>query len=174
MTIGDRITAVSLVVALGLFLNLTINGRMDSVNVALAAYEERFDSADRQLQAADRQVREVHALFLGWLAMLVLPWLRPPDRAWHDSLRLAACAYAALPVLNALTTDQHLGVTLPAGAWALAGFDLVSLATGLGFGVAAVVLRRQEVAVAAAEPLPDSDGMPAVSAATPIPEDAAG
>ena len=121
---------------------------------------------------ADRAAWEVHALFLAWLAMLALPWLRPPDRAWHDSLRLAACAYAALPVLNALTTDQHLGVTIPAGAWALAGFDLVSLATGLGFGVAAVVLRRQEVAVAAAERLPD--GMPAVSGATPLPEDAAG
>ena len=124
---------------------------------------------------ADRAAWEVHALFLAWLAMLVLPWLRPPDRAWHDSLRLAACAYAALPVLNALTTEQHLGVTIPAGAWALAGFDLVALATGLGFGVAAVVLRRQEVAVAAAERLPGSDEeMPAVSATTPLPEDAAG
>ena len=127
---------------------------------------------------AERGAWEVHALFLAWLAMLVLPWLRPPDRAWHDSLRLAACAYAALPVLNALTTDQHLGVTIPAGAWPLAGFDLVSLAAGLGFAVAAFVLRRQEVAAAVAEELPDShDGdarASSLSAPTPLSEDAAG
>ena len=52
---------------------------------------------------ADRAAWEVHALFLAWLAMLALPWLRPSGRAWRDSLRLAACVYAALPVLNALT-----------------------------------------------------------------------
>ena len=96
---------------------------------------------------ADRAAWEVHALFLAWLAMLVLPWLRPSERAWHDSLRLAACAYAALPVLNALTTDQHLAASIPAGAWALAGFDLVSLAAGLGFAVAALGLPRKGGAV---------------------------
>lgn len=148
-------------------------GTIVGLPIGIAAYFW----ANRLLPAgmAERAAWEVHALFLAWLAMLVLPWLRPSERAWHDSLRLAACAYAALPVLNALTTDQHLGVTIPAGAWTLAGFDLVSLATGLGFGVAAVGLRRQEVAVAAAQPLPDSDAeMPAVSAPTPLPEDAAG
>ena len=124
---------------------------------------------------ADRAAWEVHALFLAWLAMLALPWLRPSDRAWHDSLRLAACAYAALPVLNALTTEQHLGASIPAGAWALAGLDLVSLAAGLGFAAAALSLPRKGRAVTTAERRPDSeDGMPAVSPPTPLPEDAAG
>ena len=57
---------------------------------------------------------------------------------------LAAFAFGALPLLNLLTTDKHLGITLPAGVWELAGFDLTMLAIGLAFAVAAV---RSQVSV---------------------------
>lgn len=40
----------------------------------------------------------------------------------------------ATPLVNAATTDRHLGVTLPASDWALAGFDLSMLGLGLAFG----------------------------------------
>lgn len=42
--------------------------------------------------------------------------------------------FAALPVVNALTTQTHLGVTLVQGNWVYAGFDLTMLgiATLLG------------------------------------------
>ena len=124
---------------------------------------------------ADRAAWEVHALFLAWLAVLVLPWVRPVRRAWLDTLGLAAVAWAALPALNALTTDQHLGSSIPAGAWAVAGFDLTALAAGLGFGCAALCLSRQWAGAAAAgRPGDLVDRSPALPAATPLPEDAAG
>ena len=123
----------------------------------------------------DRAAWEVHALFLAWLAVLVLPWVRPVRRAWLDTLGLAAVAYAALPALNALTTDQHLGSSIPAGAWAVAGFDLTALAAGLGFGCAAFCLSRQWAGAAAAgRPGDLVDRSPALPAPPPLPEDAAG
>ena len=124
---------------------------------------------------ADRAAWELHTLFLAWLAMLVLPWVRPARRAWIDALGLAAVAYAALPVLNALTTGQHLGNSIPAGAWAVAGFDLATFAAGLGFGLAVLCLRRQWAGAAAAGRAGDLvERSTTLPAATPLPEDAAG
>lgn len=45
---------------------------------------------------------------------------------------LAGLLFTALPLLNALTSTAHLGVTIPAGNWMVAGFDLVAFASGLG------------------------------------------
>ena len=148
-------------------------GTIAGLPIAIAAYFW----ANRLLPVgmADRAAWEVHTLFLAWLAMLVLPWVRPVRRAWFDTLGLAAIAYAALPVLNAFTTGQHLGNSIPAGAWAVAGFDLAALAAGLGFGFAALCLRRQGTVEAATEPSGDSVGsIPALAAPTPLPEDTAG
>ena len=47
---------------------------------------------------------------------------------------------------GALTTDRHLGVTLPAGDWTLAGFDLTMLALGAAFGYMAVKVKRRWLA----------------------------
>ena len=109
--------------------------------------------------------------------MLALPWLRPARRAWTDQLGLAAAAYCALPVLNAATTDQHLAASIPAGAWEVAGFDLVALAAGLGFAAATVYLRRRAPAMAAgveATDGPRRDAPAVVAPGAPYPEDAAG
>jgi len=39
--------------------------------------------------------------------------------------------FAAIPLLNAITTAHHLGVSVPNGDWAMAGFDLTCLASGM-------------------------------------------
>ena len=126
---------------------------------------------------ADRAAWEIHVLFIVWLAMLALPWLRPARHAWTDQLGLAAVAYGALPALNAATTDRHLAASIPAGAWEVAGFDLVALAAGLGFAAAAVYLHRHAPATAAgvqANDRPRRDAPAVVAAGAPYPEDAAG
>jgi hypothetical protein len=46
-------------------------------------------------------------------------------------------------VLNALTTDRHLGITLPHGDWVLAGFDLTIFSLGVAFALAALKLRSK-------------------------------
>ncbi|MBN9421887.1 MAG: hypothetical protein BGO63_15555 [Candidatus Accumulibacter sp. 66-26] len=80
---------------------------------------------------AGRADWEFHALFIAWGLLLAHALLRQRFasalRAWAEQLWLAAAAFGLLPVVNALTTDRHLGVTLPAGDWVLAGFDLTML-----------------------------------------------
>lgn len=90
---------------------------------------------------------EMHVLFIAWAALLLHAALRPTARGWQEQSWLAAGAFALLPVLNALTTPRHLGVSLPQGDWALAGFDLTVLALGLAFlGVAMRLSRRRRPA----------------------------
>lgn len=75
--------------------------------------------------------------------MLLWASVRPAGRAWVEELTVAAVAFGSLPLLNALTTDRHLGVTIPTGNWVLASFDLTALATGILFGIAAIKVHRK-------------------------------
>ncbi len=80
---------------------------------------------------------------LGWFYGswgVVLAWalasavVRPHRLGWSVPLAGAGLVWAMLPVLNALTTHTHLGVSLPAGDWVWAGMDLSFLAAGALFG----------------------------------------
>ncbi|WP_206598566.1 PepSY-associated TM helix domain-containing protein [Croceicoccus estronivorus] len=82
---------------------------------------------------AERAVWEMHCLFMGWGLMLLWATIRPARKAWVEVLALAGLSFAALPLVNALTTSRHLGTTIPAGDWVLASFDLTALGAGLLF-----------------------------------------
>ncbi|MEA5162697.1 PepSY-associated TM helix domain-containing protein [Cereibacter johrii] len=110
------------------------------------------------LQMEGRAQWEFHALFLGWGWALLWASVRPLKRAWIDLCRLAAAACLAIPLVNALTTERHLGASLPAGDWALAGFDLSMLGFAAGFALIAGKLRRKWA-------VPDEDGASAGTAA---------
>lgn len=92
---------------------------------------------------AGRAEWELHCLFAtwGWLALYAV--LRPERRAWVEVLSLAGAAFGLIPLLNALTTDKHLGITLPAGDWGLAGFDLTMWGLSVMFAVMALKLWRK-------------------------------
>ncbi|MFA5610821.1 MAG: PepSY domain-containing protein, partial [Alcaligenes sp.] len=64
-------------------------------------------------------------------------------RAWLELLYLTAAAYGLIPVLNLLTTDRHLGVTVTHGDWGLAGFDLSMLGLAAIFIYIAVKMKRK-------------------------------
>jgi uncharacterized iron-regulated membrane protein len=127
-------------------------GAIAGLPVAIAVYfwANRLIPSD----FTGRRAWEVHAMFIAWGAMLLYPALRSTLRAWVDELWFAAGAFALLPVLNALTTNRHLGVTVPAGDWVLAGFDLTALALGAVFAVAALRVRRRLHASTRAAPAP--------------------
>jgi len=112
-------------------------GTVAGLPVAMAAYF--WANRLLPLGMADRAAWEAHALFIAWAAMLLHAALRPVRRAWVEQWWCAAAAFGLLPVLNALTTGRHLGVSLPQGDWVLAGFDLTVL--GLGAACAAVAWR---------------------------------
>jgi uncharacterized iron-regulated membrane protein len=124
-----------------------------------------------------RQVWEVRAFFIAWGLSLVYAFLFQ-RRKWQDLLAVAAAALALVPVVNALTTHRHLGVSLPQGDWVMAGFDLTCLASALFFAWMAQkaararkaptrsagkprAARAQAVKSAAAAPAPNDPAVPA-------------
>lgn len=94
-----------------------------------------------------RAAWEAHAMFIVWGAALLWAAVRPLGRTWIELLAVAAAVYGLIPVVNAITTDRHLAVTLPyaarTGDWVLAGFDLTMIGFALVFAVAAWRLRRR-------------------------------
>ena len=91
---------------------------------------------------------EVDSFFIVWGLSLLHALVRRGRAAWVEQLTLAAALFAAVPLLNALTTPWHLGVSLVEGDWAMAGFDLACLASGLLLGWAAWKMQRAERAKA--------------------------
>lgn len=91
---------------------------------------------------SDRAEWEINSLFITLGLSLCYPLFRPVARAWVELLGFTAALFIALPVVNALTTEQHLGNSLIASDWVMAGFDLTALCTGLLFLWAAVRVRR--------------------------------
>lgn len=81
-------------------------------------------------ELSDRAAWETRAFFAAWGLTFVYAFLFRA-RMWPDLLALAAGLSLALPMLNAATTSRHLGVSLPAGDWVMAGFDLTALASGV-------------------------------------------
>ncbi|XVJ49815.1 PepSY-associated TM helix domain-containing protein (plasmid) [Pseudomonas sp. UBT] len=80
---------------------------------------------------AERSDWEINTFFIAWGLSLLHAVLRRGRQAWVEQLSLGALLFVAVPLLNALTTSQHLGVSLASGDWAMAGFDLTCLASGL-------------------------------------------
>ncbi len=116
-------------------------GTVVGLPIAIAAYFW----ANRLIPAGleGRAAWEAHAMFAVWLAMLAHSVWRSPGRGWAEQAWLAAAAYGLLPLLNALTTQRHLGVSLARGDWVMAGFDLTMLAMGAGFACMAMYMTRR-------------------------------
>ncbi len=121
-----------------------------------------------------RQVWEVRAFFIAWGLSLVYAFLFQ-RRKWQDLLAVAAAALALVPVVNALTTHRHLGVSLPQGDWVMAGFDLTCLASTLFFAWMAQKAARTRKAPARSAGKPCAARAQAVksAAAAPAPNDPA-
>lgn len=117
--------------------------------LAMAAYF----LANRLLpvEMTDRAAWEVHTLFAVWLGTLFYALARPLVRAWVELLWGCCLTYAFVPVVNALTTNRHLGRSLLARDWVFAGFDLTMLALAVLFAVLAVKVRRRVVTRHASE-----------------------
>ncbi|WP_377003271.1 PepSY-associated TM helix domain-containing protein [Coralloluteibacterium thermophilus] len=87
----------------------------------------------------------VHA---GWRSAPVARGLANP--AWREQCWSIAALALAAPVLNWITTGDHLLQTVAARYWPVAGFDLALLATAAIAGATALHLGRRATASAAA------------------------
>lgn len=92
---------------------------------------------------ADRGAAEIGWFFAVWGAAALLGLARPTLRMWQAQLAAGALLFALLPVLNAFTGPAPLTVSLRSGPSAVAGFDLVSIALGLGLAGAAWMVERK-------------------------------
>lgn len=132
-----------------------------AVIIGLPVAVAGFFWANRLLPAAlgNRAFLEMLSFYLTWLLCGLHAGLRLRQvsrfRAWSEQSAAAAIAFLLLPVLNALTTDVHLGRSLPAGDWGRAGVDLAMLAAGLAFTALSLYLRHRAV-IATGQPRPVS------------------
>ena len=103
------------------------------IAIALYFYANRL----LPLDMAERAAWEANVMFISWAILLIYPAFRPAAKAWSEQLKFAAAVYITLPLVNALTTDKHLGNSLRQQDWNLAGFDLIFLFVGCCFAFAA-------------------------------------
>ncbi len=129
---------------------------VESLNVATIAglplAVAGFFWANRLLPVSmmDRAAWEYHSLFALWLGTLFYALGRPLRRAWIELLWASCFAFAAVPVLNALTTGRGLPVSLVRGDWVFAGFDLTMLGLAAVFAFTARKVQRRLRPVASA------------------------
>jgi len=102
---------------------------MSGLLIAIAA----FFWANRLLPVslAERSDWEVQTFFIAWGLSLLHAIVRRGRQGWVEQLSVGALLFATVPLLNAITTDHALGVSLARGDWAMAGFDLTCLGSGV-------------------------------------------
>jgi uncharacterized iron-regulated membrane protein len=105
-------------------LSFFVGNRLLAPGVSFAGYE--------------RAALEVWAFYLVWLATFAHAWMRP-RRAWREQCWVIAGLAVLAPVLNWVTTGDHLLQTVVEGYWAVAGMDLLLL---LGAGIAVYAALR--------------------------------
>lgn len=110
---------------------------MAGLMVAVAA----FFWANRLLPAtmAGRADWEINVFFLIWGLAVLHALLRSGQQGWREQLGLGALLFISLPLLDLLTGNaRYLLDAVAHGHWALAGFDLTALGTGLFLAWAAL------------------------------------
>ncbi len=114
--------------------------------IAIAAYF----LCNRLLSASSpgRTVWEVGCFFAVWLIAGLHAAVRPQRAAWREQLWIAAALFAAIPLVNAITTGRGLPASLMSGDWVFAGFDLTALATAALFAMSAVYYAKRSGAAA--------------------------
>jgi len=101
--------------------------------VAVAA----FFWANRLLPLAlyERSLWEIRCFFLVWGLCLLHSSLRQGSiLAWRDQLYAASFLLGCLPLLNGITTNTHVLISIPRGQWEFVGVDLTGLALGGALG----------------------------------------
>jgi uncharacterized iron-regulated membrane protein len=94
------------------------------------------------LELEQRAGWELRVFFGAWLAALAHGLLRAPDAAWREQLAVLAGLCLLLPLLNWISTGDHLLAQIVARAdWESAGVELVALLAG-ALAAWAATLRR--------------------------------
>ncbi len=93
------------------------------------------------LGLADRAEREVDSLFLLWAILACIALIGAPRGAWRNLCAIGTMLFAAIPVVNAVTTTRGLAASLAAGDMPYIAFDVMMAAVAIGFAFAWARLR---------------------------------
>src|SRR3546814_17552847 len=74
------------------------------------------------LGIAGRSDQEIDTMFIAWGGVAIWALARPARRAWLETLSATTLAFAAVPVVNTLTTHRSLFTPLPAADAVFASF----------------------------------------------------
>ncbi len=124
-------------------------GAVAGLPIAFAAYF--WGNRLLPVQLAERSAAEANVFFYAWAAALLAAFLWPKRMMWAWQLYVGAAMFALIPLLNALTTRAHLGVTVAQGDWVLAGFDLCMIAFGAVLAYCGWRMQRWQPPLSAAE-----------------------
>lgn len=130
-------------ISIGLRLVEGLNvGAIGGVPIAIASYFW----ANRLLPAImpTRAEAEITWFFIALGVAMVVGMVWPKRLMWKIQFIVGGVLFAGIPVLNAFTTYSHLGVSLPAGMWRLAGIDLTCMALGITLLVTAWWLDKKK------------------------------
>lgn len=133
-------------------------GTVAGLPIAFAAYF--WGNRLLPLPLVERASAEANVFFIAWALALLAAFAWPRRAMWAWQLYLAALLFLLLPLLNALTTSTHLGVSIARHDWVLAGFDLTMLALGAGLACAGRRMQRWQPPVSAAARRRQAAGAP--------------
>ncbi len=122
--------------SLGLRLGDRLNvASLAGLSVAIAS----FFLGNRLLPAGlgSRAQWEVDVFFIAWAVAALWCVARPVRRGWCELLALASMLLALVPVVNSVSTDRGMLVSLADGDWVFAGFDLACWGFAALHGLAA-------------------------------------
>lgn len=95
------------------------------------------------LDVPERASWEIKLFFFIWLGSLLHAAIRPASRAWMEQLSLFAALCLLLPILNWLTTGQHLISYFIQGDWLNVGLELTVVLFGV-LGVCCVKILKSK------------------------------
>jgi len=124
-------------------------GSVTGIIVATLAFfiANRLLPLGASFAGTERAALEVWAFYLVWLATFAHAWLRP-GRAWREQCWAVAALAVLAPILNWITTGDHLIQTMSEGYWPVAGMDLLLLVGAATAVYAARKLRRRPATAA--------------------------
>ncbi|MEC4721252.1 PepSY-associated TM helix domain-containing protein [Noviherbaspirillum sp. CPCC 100848] len=119
-------------------------GAIAGLPIALGAYFWGNRLLPLTLEA--RTDAEASCFFAAWGISALLAQVSPTRRMWQIQLAAGGLLLGGIPLINALTTDFHLGVTLfgAPGLRPVAAFDLVAMGLGLMLAYAARVVGQKK------------------------------
>ena len=120
-------------------------GTIIGLPIGIAAYF--WSNRLLPVEMPGRGAWEIHIMFIAWSGTFLYAIVFSRARAWTDLCWMAALAYALLPLLNALTTGRHPGVSISAKDWIFVGFDVSALVAGIFFGCVAYLIGRRDKAM---------------------------